>query len=281
MKHTQADLAFHNLMNRVLTKGTKLVTRNHSVYRLSMPGQIEFTSFPLVTLKKTAAKKAITEMEWFLSGNVTCPPELLDWWTGQLDPQGRYLAGYGQQLRNSAWTGSESGKETPFDQVQYLIDGIKNSPNSRRLCLTTWNPGDMANITKINQNGACPSACHLSFAQFFVEGDALEMFSYQRSGDLVLGVCHNWAQHYALLTYLAHQTGLKVGRYVWAGGDIHIYDEPSHLLLCQELNTFVDEGDLVHPHLTYTPTSNDFLAKDFKVVGEVPEPITKIRAKLL
>jgi thymidylate synthase len=275
---TQADYEYWRLIAETIEDGEKLTTRNHEVFRQCAPTPSIFHSFPLVTLKKTAVKKALREMEWFLSGNNKCPDELKDWWAGQLDPSGRHWRGYADQLRYST-----SGDDA-FDQIEYILDGIKNSPNSRRLCISTWNTGDMANITRFNNNPKTPSNCHLSFVQFFVSEDQLNMWQYQRSGDLLLGVCHNWAQHYGLLTYLAHRTGLKVGWYQWQGGDIHVYNEPSHIECAEAIiNTGSESFDAV-PRLIYTPTSEEFLAKDFSVEWDgvdIPEPVTTIRPKLL
>ena len=275
---TLADYEYWRLITDTIKDGEKLTTRNHEVYRQCAPRTSIFHSFPLVTLKKTAVKKALREMEWFLSGNNKCPDELKDWWAGQLDPSGRHWRGYADQLRYST-----SGDDA-FDQIEYILDGIKNSPNSRRLCISTWNTGDMANITRFNNNPKTPSNCHLSFVQFFVSGNRLNMWQYQRSGDLLLGVCHNWAQHYGLLTYLAHRTGLKVGWYQWQGGDIHVYNEPSHIECADAIISTQGQSFNAAPRLVYTSTSEEFLAKDFSVEWDgtdIPEPITTIRPKLL
>jgi thymidylate synthase len=281
---TLADYEYWRLITDTINDGEKLTTRNHEVFRQCVPRPSIFHSFPLVTLKKTAVKKALREMEWFLSGDNKCPDELKDWWDGQLDPEGHYWNGYADQLRSSTyWDGGTTKSET-FDQIEYLIDGVKNSPNSRRLCISTWNTGEMATIAKTNKNPNTPSACHLSFVQFFVSGNRLNMWQYQRSGDLLLGVCHNFVQHYSLLTYLAHKTGLKVGWYQWQGGDVHVYNEPSHIECAEAIINMKGESFNAVPRLVYTPTSENFLAKDFSVEwdgADIPEPVTMIRPKLL
>jgi thymidylate synthase len=150
---TIADAEYADLIQHVLENGACITTRNHSTFRLCAPKSITFTSFPLVTLKKTAVKKALLEMQWFMSGNETCPDELKDWWAGQLNHRGAYVNGYATQLRYSP---SSDGS---FDQIEYIIEGIKKSPNSRRLCLSSWNTGDMASITVENNNHQTPSTC--------------------------------------------------------------------------------------------------------------------------
>jgi thymidylate synthase len=102
-------------------------------------------------------------MEWFMSGDSKCPEKLSKWWAGQLNEFGCYMNGYSHQLRQSIY--SESiGKHSFFDQIKYILEGIKEHPHSRRLRLTTWNTGDMANITKSNNNTKTPSTCFPSWS---------------------------------------------------------------------------------------------------------------------
>ena len=276
---TDADRQYRILIERLLSDDAEIIeTRNHSVRRLSMPFlMIQFDSLPLITYRKVAVKKALREMEWFMSGDSKCPDELKDWWAGQLNEDGRYMYGYPDQLRYNRTSDFES-----FDQIKYILYGLRNNPNSRRLCLTTWNPGDMANITETNGNPNTPSCCHLSFVQFFVSKGELSMLSYQRSCDALLGLQHNWVQHFALLTYFAYHANLKVGKMRWEVGDLHLYNEESHLEVANIIADAPYESIGSKPILNYVPSNGEqFLAKDFSVSWGAPEPLTTIRPKLL
>ena len=274
----QANEIYTNLLKQIMMDGDVVTTRNSEVYSHYDLPNVTFTSVPLVTLRKTAWKKALREMEWFLSGHPKCPDELLDWWKGQLNPNNWLADGYGTQLRGSTFIGSMCADG--FDQVKFIQDALKNNPNSRRLLMTTWNAGEMAHITERNKNPNTPTCCHSIVVQFFVRNGYLSMKTYQRSADMLLGVPHNWVQSWAMLMWFAHHAGLKVGSMTWMWGDAHIYRESSHLRTVSNLIAFELTQD---PPLTmvYTPTSEDFKASDFTIEGTIPDPVVTTRPKLL
>ena len=269
------DYLYKELVNDVMSRGDSLLTRNHLATSLIDAQPLIFYDAPLVTIRKTAWRKALLEMEWFLSGKAKCPPELADtWWKGQLSPDNSYRFGYGHQLRN--YNGQ-------FDQINTLIDGINNHPNSRRHVITTWNPAEMHEIQKVNQNTNTPTTCHTTIAQFFVRPSGLHMTSYQRSADLLLGVPHNWIQSWALLKWIAHRTKKQVATMRWVFGDVHIYAHESHIRTAEEIQLTPTPNYLqANPfRLIYTPTSDKFLAADFHIEGTIPEPTALTKPELL
>ncbi|EOT44216.1 thymidylate synthase [Enterococcus columbae] len=166
---------------------------------------------------------------------------------------------YGYQWRN--WQTSQG--ET-IDQIKDVIEMIKNSPDSRRLIVSAWNPEDIPSM-------ALPP-CHTLF-QFYVAEGKLSCQLYQRSADVFLGVPFNIAS-YALLTHLiAHQTGLEVGEFVHTLGDAHLYT--NHFEQMQEqLRRQVRQA----PKLWLNPEKRDifdFEMDDIKVEGYNPHPTIK------
>ena len=169
--------------------------------------------FPLLTTKKVHMKSIIHELLWFLSGDTNIKylqDNGVRIWNEWADENGNLGPVYGSQWRH--WKTAD-GRE--IDQISNLIDQIKQNNISRRLIVNAWNVGELDKM-------ALPP-CHMMF-QFYVADGRLSCMLYQRSADAFLGVPFNIAS-YSLLTHMvAQQCDLKVGEFVWTGGDCHIYD---------------------------------------------------------
>jgi thymidylate synthase len=295
--YTQADITYGLLLNQILQFNNKVETRNHSCFCHPFLGVVRFHSLPLITFRKTAWKLALTEMEWFMSGMPECPEKLSKWWAGQLNSSNRYTRGYPDQFRfSSSYTG-EDRDDAEFDQIAYILDGLKNHPHSRRLVITSWNTGEMANITKINDNPNTPSCCHATVLQFFVVDGALHIKHYARSQDMLLGNSANLVQYWALLHYFAFHAGLEVGSLSWVFGDAHIYNEESHIQAAKEIIALTMRNigftGIIEPvyadiDLIYNYSGEldrfgtpQFLASDFTIEGEIPKPSVLVKPKLL
>jgi len=168
--------------------------------------------FPLVTTKKLHLKSIIHELLWFLSGdsNIRYLQENgVSIWDAWADENGELGPVYGVQWRH--WK-NEIGDTV--DQIQDVVTRIKEDPDSRRIIVSAWNVSEIP--------GMALPPCHCLF-QFYVADGKLSCQLYQRSADVFLGVPFNIAS-YALLTHMiAQQTDLKVGDFVWTGGDCHLY----------------------------------------------------------
>lgn len=275
----QANVVYQQMIFRLLSMGIPVHTRNADTLSCINYPRITFNETPLVTLRKTAWKMALREMQWFMSGDTKCPDELLPWWKDQLGHGAMYRGGYSHQFRRSGYNGT-------FDQIKYLLNGLQNNPNSRRLVMTTWNPSDMAHITELNHNDCTPSCCHGSLVELFVRDDCVHMTSYQRSADVLLGVPHNWIQYWALLLYFAHHAHYQVGTLMWMFGDLHLYKEESHLDTATKIfECFPIQHD--SPKLKYEYSGSqvlgtpEFKASDFSMEGIIPDPVVTLRPKLL
>ena len=275
------EQAYLDLLQHVLSHGSEKDDRTGTGTLSHFGAQLRFDladGFPLLTTKKVHFKSIVYELFWFLSGsthvdylqenNVRIWNE---WATADQTARFNRPAGdlgpvYGHQWRNYGATKDENGiyNNDGIDQITQVIEQIKNNPNSRRLIVSGWNPGEAEKV-------ALPP-CHTLF-QFFVADNKLSCQLYQRSADLFLGVPFNIAS-YALLTHMVAQVcGLEVGEFVWTGGDCHIYQnhrEQVELQLTRELYTL--------PTLTLNPDVTDIFAftyDDISVNGYVSHPAIK------
>lgn len=193
-------------------KGDRTGTGTLSVFGHQMRFDLSH-GFPLVTTKKLHIKSIIHELLWFLSGesNVRYLQENgVSIWNEWADENGELGPVYGVQWRH--W--QSSGGQT-VDQIAEAVQRLREDPNSRRNIVSAWNVAEVPRM-------ALPP-CHCLF-QFYVADEKLSCQLYQRSADIFLGVPFNIAS-YALLTHMmAQQADLKVGDFVWTGGDCHLYN---------------------------------------------------------
>lgn len=151
-----------------------------------------------------------------------------------------------------------------IDQIQNVIDGIKKTPDSRRLIVTAWNPED------VPQSALPP--CHTLF-QFYVNQGRLSCQLYQRSADAFLGVPFNIASYALLTSLIARETGLVPGEFVHTLGDAHLY--LNHLTQAQEQ---LSRKPQAAPQLWLNPSKKhlaDFDVTDIKVIDYHPAAAIK------
>jgi thymidylate synthase len=174
--------------------------------------------FPCSTLRKLGFKNQVKELLWFLSGSNRL--EDLDesvhrWWEPFSYSDGDYGRSYGIQLRKAPRI-DEYGLPIEYDALTNLIKQIKANPQSRRLCGSTWDSYDMGY--------ASLPCCHGSMIQFGVRGEYLDLTTFNRSQDLILGTSHNLILYGLLLHIICSLTNYKPGIYVHQFGHAHIYN---------------------------------------------------------
>ena len=205
--------------------------------------------FPLMTTKKVNLDSIIHELLWFIRGETNIRYLVQngvniwnDWpfqsWlneTGQADKYATHSKEWKEMMKTFVETviadegfASQYGDLGPVygkqwrdfegvDQLEQVIEGIKNSPDSRRLIVSAWNPKDIPVMIK---SGLPP--CHALF-QFYVSNGRLSCQLYQRSADVFLGVPYNIASYALLTLMIAKVSRLEPGEFVHSFGDTHIY----------------------------------------------------------
>ena len=218
--------------------------------------------FPLLTTKKLHVKSIIYELLWFLRGETNIKylnEHGVSIWDEWADSDGNLGRVYGAQ-----WCDWRAPDGRSINQIDRVIDQVKQNPDSRRHIVTAWNPGELERM-------ALPP-CHALF-QFFVHAGELSCQLYQRSADLFLGVPFNIAS-YALLTLMVAQVcGLKPGAFVHTFGDLHLYS--NHL---DQAKQQLAREPRPQPQMKLNPAVkniHDFRFEDFDLVGYNPHPAIK------
>lgn len=203
------------LLDRILTEGATKTDRTGTGTMSVFGNQMRFDmadGFPLLTTKKLHLKSIIYELLWFLHGDTNVhylQEHGVRIWNEWADENGELGPVYGHQWRS--WPDYNGGT---IDQIQNVMDMIKNHPDSRRMMVTAWNPAEVEQM-------ALPP-CHCLF-QFYVADGRLSLQLYQRSADTFLGVPFNIASYALLLQMMAQVTGLQPGEFIHTTGDTHLY----------------------------------------------------------
>jgi thymidylate synthase len=256
---------YTDLIRFVLENGTKKEDRTGtgtiSVFGYQMRYNLA-EGFPLLTTKKLHTRSIFHELLWFLKGETNIQylkDNNVSIWDEWADENGNLGPVYGKQ-----WRSWETADGRTIDQITNVINQIKKNPDSRRLLVVAFNPGDVEKM-------ALPP-CH-AFFQFYVANGKLSCQLYQRSADIFLGVPFNIAS-YALLTHMVAQVcGLGVGDFVHTLGDAHLYSnhlEQAQLQLSREHRSL--------PQLVLNPNVKDifdFRYEDIEIVGYDPHPAIK------
>ena len=242
--------------------------------------------FPLLTTKKVHLKSIIHELLWFISGDtnikylVDNDVRIWNEWPYEAykkssEYQGEDLKEFAQKVKDDAEFAKKWGELGPVygkqwrdfggvDQLENLVNDLKNNPDSRRLIISAWNP------PLIPQMALPP--CH-AFMQFYVNDGELSCQLYQRSADIFLGVPFNIASYSLFTMMLAQVCGLKAKWFVHTLGDAHIYT--NHL---EQVNLQLTRDTRKLPTMKINPNITsiyDFKYEDFELEGYDPHPLIK------
>ena len=204
-----------DLLERIMDEGTVKRDRTGVGTKSIFGHQMRFDlgeGFPLLTTKKVHLKSVIHELLWFIAGDTNIKylqENGVTIWDEWADADGELGPVYGHQWRS--WPAPDGRS---IDQLAQVVEMIRSNPDSRRLLVTAWNPGEVERM-------ALPP-CHCLF-QFYVADGKLSCQLYQRSADTFLGVPFNIASYALLTLMIAQVTGLRPGEFIHTTGDTHIY----------------------------------------------------------
>lgn len=254
-----------DLLRRIKTEGVRKEDRTGTGTISIFGHQMRFDmseGFPLLTTKKLHLKSIIYELLWFLNGdtNVRYLQEHgVRIWNEWADENGDLGPVYGSQWRS--WPDYCGGH---IDQIQNILDQLRNNPDSRRMVVSAWNVADIDSMKL--------PPCHCLF-QFYVADGRLSLQLYQRSADTFLGVPFNIASYALLLMMVAQVTGLEPGEFIHTTGDTHLY--LNHL---EQVDLQLTREPRQLPRMIINSEVKDlfsFKYEDFRLEGYDPLPHIK------
>ena len=251
-----------NLLSHVLENGAEKSDRTGTGTISVFGYQMRFNladGFPVLTTKKLHLRSIIHELLWFIKGETNIEylhQNKVSIWNEWADADGDLGPIYGYQWRK--WP---AGEDHQIDQINQVINSIKDNPDSRRHIVSAWNVSELGKM-------ALPP-CHVLF-QFYVNQGKLSCQLYQRSADIFLGVPFNIASYSLLLMMIAQVTGLKAGEFVHTLGDAHIYR--NHL---EQVKLQLTRDPRPLPTMAMNPAVTDILDfkfEDFELQNYDPHP---------
>ena len=256
---------YHELLRLVLEKGRRKNDRT-GVGTISYFGaQTRFDlskGFPLLTTKRVHFKSVLFELLWFIRGGTNIrflTNHGVTIWNEWADANGDLGRIYGAQ-----WCDWRTADGRSINQLKDVLSAIRKNPDSRRLLVTAWNPGE------IDQMKLPP--CHAMF-QFYAQDGRLSCQLYQRSADLFLGVPFNIASYALLTSMVAAVCGLVPGEFIHTFGDIHLYQ--NHL---DQVHEQLHRAPRPLPTLRFLRNPkelSDFEYEDVQLIGYDPYPAIK------
>lgn len=258
-----------DIMAQGVDKSDRTGTGTRSVFARQFRHDLN-DGFPLLTTKKLHFKSIANELIWFLKGDTNTAwlrengVSIWDEWAteeGDLGPI------YGAQWR--AWPTADGGS---VNQIDYVVDCLKNKPDSRRILFHGWNVEYLPDETlspqdNVKQGKMALPPCHLLY-QFYVANGRLSAQLYIRSSDSFLGLPYNLAS-LALLTHmLCQQCDLLPGEVIISTGDSHIYS--NHF---EQVATQLEREPRALPTLQIIRKPDsiyDYRFEDFEIIGYEP-----------
>jgi len=274
-----AEIEYLKILDNILEDGFKKPNRT-GIDAISTFGQVvrhDYSEgFPLLTTKKMFTRGILHELLWFLKSTedasylIDNNVHIWDEWMQEKDGRKVLPHTYGVKWRNF----------DGVDQVAYVINEIKENPDSRRILFTAWDPRHIKD--------AALTWCHV-LVQFYVEQDKykppgscpddgrlgdISIGTWQRSSDFFffLGVPFNQASYSFLLYMIAEVTNYRPKSMFYCFGDSHIYT--NHIEQCK-LQLSRKPYKLPKLKINHRDNIDDFVYEDFKIEDYVYHPMIK------
>lgn len=232
------DTSYLSLVNNIMNNGYDTDNTRMLPMQIIRANNIA-KSFPVVQHKKLFVKGVWEELMFFLHGYRDVrilQSKGVHIWDANADPEYKKLHNkhledydlgpiYGCQWRN--FNGNHCDQHnnghaswSHCDQLQSIVNNIKNHSLSRRLFMSAWNPQQLDEMVL--------PPCHVSyhFIPYIKNGIyTVDLMVYQRSADVMLGLPFNIASSSFLLLLVCKYCGVSAGDVCICIGNAHIYKE--------------------------------------------------------
>jgi thymidylate synthase len=278
------DQALHRIMNEGWDQGERTGNGCRTFFGLTTRYDIS-ERVPVLTYRKIVWKSFVKEVLWYISGSANIHDlEAMGCgvWTPWIDDdftkkagleQGSIGYGYGHNLIHF---GSEIDEplvaaHNGFNQLDYVIDTLRNNPTSRQAMFIMWRP-DKLNEVRL-------PACHFAYQLMVSPDEDGEMKNltcqvFQRSNDYPIGVGAGNLFIGAIFTYLiAQQCGLKPKELIHSGSHCHVYQNAFHSTN-EYLNRAMGLPARSSPKLVINKKESiyDYTIDDFELIDYNPYP---------
>ena len=266
-----------DILDNGAVKGDRTGTGTLSVFGRQYRHRLA-DGFPLLTTKKLHLKSIINEHIWFLRGDTNTrwlKENGVSIWDEWATEEGDLGPIYGAQW--TAWPTRDGGS---INQIDYVVDCLRNNPDSRRILFHGWNveflPDErLSPQDNVRAGRMALPPCHLLY-QFYVADGVLSAQLLIRSSDSFLGLPYNTASLAVLTMMLAQQCDLVPGEIIICTGDSHIYS--NHLQqvreqLGREPRPLPRLNILRRPDSIYDYRFEDFELQDYNPHPHIAAPV--------
>lgn len=267
------------LANHILAKNTP--QRFGALTRFGSLPPMEFdlaNGVPLITERSCERfwRKAVAEIIAFINGARTTDEFRsygCDFWDdydgkgtalGLADPNDMGPGSYGAAFHDFPMPDGSG-----FNQLQNIVDQIREYPHVRSHRVTPWIPY----YTRRGPHRKVEvTPCH-GWMHWRVLDNKLHLSMYQYSADMPIGVPSNMIQYAALLLMMCEVTGYEPGTYCHGFSDAHIYENQ-----VDKVRELLGRSPRPFPRLFVRPRTNlfDYRVEDFELDEYNPHPGMKI-----
>lgn len=238
------DFQYRNLLSRILAEGVRVLSQQGEDALMVLGHELRYdlqNGVPIITerdvvspLKKGGRpqiEQALGELCGFLNGARTLR-ELENfgcrWWRRwatkeKCQKRGLVTGDLGPGSYGPAWRFFPTSEGKPFDQIQHLIQQIKELPHLRTHLVHPWIPQYLAR-GQGKQQKVVVVPCH-GFFNVIIDTEAkeLNLVHIQRSADVPVGLVFNLVQYAALTLMLGHVTGYEPRHYLHYIINAHVF----------------------------------------------------------